>query len=115
MRPMAISSASWPSPLSDPTPFGNKAELLAITQRMLIFTAPLTALVLSDPLLLWCTSLFVGQCCPVTELAALGPGNIVIGEDLMVIGEDFTHSLAWMGLHGVMCLMMHGTKSQFPP
>ena len=41
-----------------------------------------TALVLSEPLLVWCTSLFIGQCSTVTELAALGPANIVIGENV---------------------------------
>ncbi len=81
-RPLArkqrrkMNTAAWSS---QPSAFGSRAEVTALSKRMLAFTAPLTALVLSDPLLLWCTSLFVGQCCTVTELAALGPGNIVIG------------------------------------
>ena len=59
--------------------FGSVPELLRLLQRMAIFTLPLTALVLSEPLLVWCTSLFIGQFSTITELAALGPANIVIG------------------------------------
>ena len=57
-------------------------ELMVLLRRMVVFLMPLTALVLSEPLLVWCTSLFIGQFGNVAELAALGPANIVIGESL---------------------------------
>lgn len=60
--------------------FGSAHELLNLLQRMAVFALPLTALVLSEPLLVWCTSLCIGQFSTITELAALGPANIVIGE-----------------------------------
>ena len=60
--------------------FGTVPELLSLMRRMVVFLLPLTALVLSEPLLVWCTSLFIGQFGTISELAALGPANIVIGE-----------------------------------
>ena len=60
--------------------FGTVPELLNLLRRMIVFLLPLTALVLSEPLLVWCTSLFIGQFGTISELAALGPANIVIGE-----------------------------------
>ena len=60
--------------------FGTAPELLDLLRRMIVFLLPLTALVLSEPLLVWCTSLFIGQFGTISELAALGPANIVIGE-----------------------------------
>ncbi|KAG1674595.1 hypothetical protein FOA52_001844 [Chlamydomonas sp. UWO 241] len=50
----------------------------ALLRRMLVFLFPVTALVLSEPLLGLVTSMFIGQFCSTAELAALGPANIVI-------------------------------------
>ncbi len=51
---------------------------LEVLKRMLVFIAPLTTLVLSEPALVWCTSLAIGQHSGLIELAALAPANIVI-------------------------------------
>ena len=51
-----------------------------LLKRMTLFLLPVTALVLSEPLLGLCTSLFIGQYSTSLELAAHGPANIVICE-----------------------------------
>ena len=73
------SAASQPESSQSESFFGSTSELLSLLQRMVVFIIPLTALVLSEPLLVWCTSLFIGQFGTISELAALGPANIVIG------------------------------------
>jgi hypothetical protein len=55
-------------------------DMGALLLRMLMFLLPVTALVLSEPLLGLCTSMFIGQYASTLELAALGPANIVICE-----------------------------------
>ncbi|GAX79769.1 hypothetical protein CEUSTIGMA_g7209.t1 [Chlamydomonas eustigma] len=57
---------------------GSLSEMKDILGQMISFVLPLTSLVLSEPLLVWCTSLFIGQCASIVELAALGPANVVI-------------------------------------
>lgn len=70
-------STSTPSTSTPPDPNPSVYKMLG---RMLVFSIPISSIVLAEPLLAFTTSLFIGQFGSNAELAALGPANIVICE-----------------------------------
>lgn len=75
--PASPSTASTPSTSTPPDPNPSVYKMLG---RMLVFSIPISSIVLAEPLLAFTTSLFIGQFGSNAELAALGPANIVICE-----------------------------------